>query len=89
MEIKIGVGLDNLIFGMSQDQVKSILGEPNKISNDALDFGIVYFFNKEMILAKFDNEEDLKLYSIEVHNPKVKMFNQRIINKSKKKIKSF
>ena len=33
MEIKIGVGLDNIVFGMSQEDVKNLLGAPNKVSH--------------------------------------------------------
>ena len=33
MEIKIGVGLDNIVFGMSQEEVKNLLGLPDKVSN--------------------------------------------------------
>lgn len=32
MKVKIGIGLDDIVFGMMQDEVKKALGEPNKIS---------------------------------------------------------
>lgn len=88
MEVNVGVGLDNLIFGMSQEEIKSILGEPNKINNDELDYGIVYYFNKEMITTKFDEEEGLKLYSIDVYNTDVILLKQKIIGKSIEDIKN-
>lgn len=31
MEIKIGVGLDDLIFGMFKKDILNILGQPDKI----------------------------------------------------------
>lgn len=88
MEAKIGIGLDNIIFGMNQEETKTILGEPNKISETEKDSGVVYTFNQQMIKLKFDKDNDMKLYSIEVHNPNIKMFNRRIINKTKEEIKS-
>ena len=88
MEIIIGIGLDNIIFGMSQEEIKSILGEPDKINSEEIDYGIVYYFNKEMLVVKFDKDENFKLYSIESFNPEIKMFNKRIMKKSKDSIKT-
>jgi len=88
MEIKIGIGLDNLVFGMSQEEVKNTLGEPDKVNEREMDNAIVYYFNNELIKAKFDEEEDLKLYSIEVHNPEVLMFNKKVMNLTKGEIES-
>ena len=86
MEIKIGIGLDNLVFGMSQEDVKSIMGEPDKISETERENEIVYYFNDLLISATFDKNEDCRMYSIEVFNPKVFMFNQQIVNKDKNEI---
>ncbi|MDQ7095863.1 hypothetical protein REC12_19910 [Desulfosporosinus sp. PR] len=89
MDIKIGVGLDNLIFGMSQEEVKECLGKPNKISEKQKDDGIVYHYNDIQFKVKFDQKENSKLYSIEVYNPEVTLFNQKIIGKNKWKSKLF
>ena len=45
MEIKIGIGLDNIVFGMSQEDVNSIFGIPDKISETEKINGIVYYYN--------------------------------------------
>lgn len=86
MEIKIGIGLDNLVFGMSQDDVKSILGEPNKIDNDKYVSGSRYYYNSKMITIRFDGDEDFKLFSIEVFNDEVIFFGQKVIGNFKKDI---
>lgn len=86
MEIVIGIGLEPLIFGMSQDEVKSIWGKPDKITNEELEFAIIYYYNEKLIKTKFDRDEDLKLYSIEVFNPEVRLFNNSVIGKTKKEI---
>ena len=79
MEIKIGIGLDNLIFGMSQDEVKSILGVPDKINDE--DYAIVFYYNSKMIKVKFDKDEHLKLYSIEVVNQDARIFGKNLFGK--------
>lgn len=86
MEIKIGIGLDNIVFGIFQEDVINLLGEPDKISETEKVDGIVYYYNNQMIKIKFDLLENGKLYSFEVYNPKVTMFNREIINKEKNEI---
>ena len=86
MEIKIGRGLDNLIFGMTQDEVKSTLGQPNKINYCELDWGIVYYFNNKLLKTTFEEDYDLRLFTIEVFNSEVIFLNQRVIGQPKEKI---
>ena len=86
MEIKIGIGLDEMIFGMKMDDVKNVLGEPDKISDTEKEEGVVFYFNKIMLKIKFDKEYDSKLYSFEIFNPETIMFGQKIINKTKQKM---
>jgi len=89
VEIKAGIGLDDVVFGMSQDDVKVILGEPDKISEIEIYDGtvdwIVYYYNSQLIEVKFelDTSNDWKLQSIVIHNSKATMFNERIIGKNK------
>lgn len=87
MEVQIGVGLDNLIFGMSENDVMAILGKPDEIDM-YLSFAITYCYNTMMIKLRFDKVEELKLYDIEIFNPHVIMFKQKLIGKSKSQIKS-
>lgn len=86
MNAKIGIGLGKIVFGISQEDVKEILGNPNKISEEEKDDGIIYQYFEKQIKLKFDKKEHLKLYSIEVHNPKVTMFNLKLLNKTKGEI---
>ncbi|MGC7873763.1 hypothetical protein ACPUYX_19905 [Desulfosporosinus sp. SYSU MS00001] len=86
MEIKTGIGLDQLIFGMSYEEVRNILGEPDKILETEKIDGVVYYFYDQLIKTKFDKRKNEKLYSIEVHNPEVSFFNQKVINKTKTEI---
>jgi len=86
VEIKIGIGLENLVFGMYQEEIEKVMGKPDKILEEEIDNVIVCYFNDALIKTKFDKDEDLKMESIEVFNPNAYMFNQRIINKNKEEI---
>ena len=86
MEIKIGLGLDNLIFGMLQEDVIDLMGEPDKISDTEKENGVVYYYNDQLIKVKFDQEEGSKLYAIEAFNQESVMFDNRIMNKDKREI---
>jgi hypothetical protein len=84
MKINIGIGLENLVFGMHQEEIKEIMGNPDKISET--ENGTVYYFYDSLIITKFDKDEDCKLYSIEVFNSRGLLFNQIIIDKTKKEV---
>lgn len=86
MEIKIGIGIDNIFFGMKMEDVKTILGEPDKVSDTEKEEGVVFYFNKKMLKVKFDKEYDSKLYSFEVFEPETIMFERKIINTTKHEI---
>ena len=86
MEIKVGIGLDNIVFGMLQDEVIGILGEPDKISETENSYGIIYYFNNLLTKVGFDIEKDNKLYSIEVHHPEVVLFNTKVIGMKKSEV---
>lgn len=88
MEIKIGVGLDNIVFGMSQEDVKNLLGTPDKVSYTEWSYGVVLTFNKIMTKFKFDEKEDLKLVSIETFYSDVIMLDQRVIGKEKSELET-
>ena len=83
MECKIGIGIDNIIFGMSQKEIKNILGDPDRCSETEKENGIVYTYNDKMIKLKFDKNENSKLYSIEIHNQEILLFGQNIIDRSR------
>jgi len=86
LEVKIGIGLSDVIFGMSIENVEKNLGKPNKISETDKPDGIVFYYNEPMIKVKFDKEFDSKLYSFEVFNPGMEMFGRKIMGKQKSEI---
>ncbi|EMY14379.1 hypothetical protein LEP1GSC043_1898 [Leptospira weilii str. Ecochallenge] len=84
MNIEIGKGLNGLYFGMSKDEVKSKLGEPDEIYEydyeGFLSTGYEYF--SEEAEYEFDKEEGDRLYSITISNPSIRLFGKPIIGES-------
>lgn len=88
MEIIIGRGLGDIVFGMYEDDIVSMLGEADKINYSEKENGVVYYYNDKMIKLKFDKDEDGKLYSIEVFHPDLILFDQKVIDKKKEEIEN-
>ena len=70
-KIELGKGLDNLYFGMSRDEFKSIMGEPDEvqtIENEQLpdDVSEAWHYDEIELSASFDKLEDWKLTSLAV-----------------------
>ena len=69
--IQFGIGLGIIKFGMSRDQVKIILGEPNEkelhYDEDAnIDASELWHYDDLDISISFDQEEDWKLVTLAV-----------------------
>ena len=83
MEVKIGLGLDDLLFGMSPGDVTAIMGRPDRIYETEAPDATVYDFNGPMIKTKHLNNENGRMYSIEVFNPNARMLDEMVIGKNK------
>jgi len=88
MEIKTGIGLDNILFGMSQDNVIAIMGRPDKVVYDHVSnifkLEIEYYYNRHLVQMNFDEYD--RLCGITVFNPDALMFNREIMGKTKSEI---
>lgn len=89
MRVKVGVGLDDLVFGMSQEMASHIMGQPDKVIVDEPLRDIAYWFNRKQIQLIFDQSEDYRLYSMVIFNPSVELFDQRVIGRTKSEILDF
>lgn len=72
-EIKPGYGLGSLKFGMTRDEVKSLLGNPSFIdkyshSDSAKDLTESWQYDDLLLSLSFDEEEDWKLIMISVND---------------------
>ena len=68
---------------MLHEEVKRIFGEPDKINLSEKDHGVVYYYNDKFIKAKFDENQNLKLFSLEAYNPELTIFDVTINNMTK------
>ena len=97
MEIKLKYGIDNLLFGMKEQDITKILGKPDTQYKDEEE-NVVFMYNARKLRLIFYKEEDFKLGYITTTNPVVKLLNTLIIGKNwsevysvleKNKVKSF
>ena len=97
MEIKLKYGIDNLLFGMKEQDVTKVLGKPDTQYKDEEE-NVVFMYNARKLRLIFYKEEDFKLGYITTTNQVVKLLNTLIIGKNwsevypvleKNKVKSF
>jgi hypothetical protein len=97
MEIKLKYGIDNLLFGMKEQDVTKVLGKPDTQYKDEEE-NVVFMYNARKLRLIFYKEEDFKLGYVTTTNSVVKLFNTTIIGKNwsevypvleKNKVKSF
>ncbi|MBN1499713.1 MAG: hypothetical protein JW982_06150 [Spirochaetes bacterium] len=85
MEIKIGIGLDNVFFGIKEDKLIQLLGDPDRINEIDMELpdSRILYYNDQFTKYKFDKNENYRLYSIETYNPMVIMFDKKLIGMKK------
>jgi hypothetical protein len=70
-DIKLGKGLDKLIFGMTREEVKAAIGEPNEVENynpleEDEGESEAWHYDELELSASFDEEDDFRLTSLAV-----------------------
>lgn len=80
MEIKLKYGIDNLLFGMKEQDVIKILGKPYSSYKDE-DENVVFMYNSRKLRLIFYKEEDFRLGYMTTSNSAVKLFNSFLIGK--------
>lgn len=70
-DIKLGMGLDKLKFGMTRDEVKAAIGEPNEVENynpleEDEGESEAWHYDELELSASFDEEDDFRLTSLAV-----------------------
>lgn len=66
-----GVGFDKIKFGMTQDEVESILGEPDEVEEQNYGDGEsaeVYYYDEIGVSMSFDAEEEFRLVEISLED---------------------
>jgi len=81
LDIKLGYGIDSILFGLTEQQVIASVGNPDKTfftdeENKRLQF------NELLLELSFETENDHRLGWIEVHNKNVTILGHQLIGKS-------
>ncbi len=72
-----GVGFDNIKFGMTQDEVEGILGEPDEVEEQNYGEGEsaeVFYYDEAGLSMSFDAEEDYRLVEISFEDDNFVLF---------------
>ncbi|WP_068472374.1 hypothetical protein [Saccharicrinis aurantiacus] len=86
-QILIGKGIGEIRFGMSREEVKKILGEPDEVdqfasSEEADDNTEAYHYDELELSVSFDEIDDWKLGSIAISNEDVEFEGMKLIGVS-------
>jgi hypothetical protein len=82
-----GVGIDNLKFGMTRDQVRQILGQPEDVDNIPDDEDIMieslesWFYDGLELTLVFDEDYDWKLVSVAISDGHYTLFGDSVVGK--------
>ena len=80
MKINLKSGIEQLLFGMKQNDVTTIYGKPDRNYKDE-DDNVILVYNKLKMRLTFYQEEDLRLGYIVASSPKLELFGNLIIDK--------
>jgi len=80
MEVKPGIGIGLIKFGMNREEVEFLFGEPSEINTDAEDDNkIIWVYNDEKMRLSFYVDEAYKLGYIETSSPLLKLSGEHLI----------
>ena len=80
MKINLKSGIEQLLFGMKQNDVTALYGKPDRNYKDE-DDNVILVYNKLKMRLTFYQEEDLRLGYIVASSPKLELFGNLIIDK--------
>ncbi len=94
VEILPGTGLGELEFGMSREQVKALLGEPDETdffqeSEDDEDASESWHYDELEISVSFDECDDWKLSTVAVSSAGYTLFGKPVVGLSKSELLDF
>ncbi|MGL2967477.1 hypothetical protein [Flavobacterium sp. XGLA_31] len=87
MKINPKNGIDQLLFGMKQNDVEKRYGTPNKQFKDE-DGNIIYLYNSPKLRLTFYEDEDFRLGYIITSNSEATLLDKKIIGENLEKIKT-
>ena len=87
MKINLKHGIDQLVFGMKQNDVIALYGKPNRNYKDE-DDNVIFSYNSLKMRLTFYIEEDLKLGYIVASSAEMELFEHKIIGRKISDVKS-
>ncbi|MHA3788608.1 hypothetical protein ACX0HA_10390 [Flavobacterium hauense] len=87
MKINLKSGVDKLLFGMKEKDVKDLYGTPSKQFKDD-DDNIIYLYNDKKIRLTFYQDEEFKLGYLIISHPSAEIFGSKVIGESWKSIEA-
>lgn len=80
MELKPGIGLDNLIFGATEAEVMNLIGDPDRtFTNEDDDNELIYQYNSRKLRLSFYKNHDRRLGYIRCGNAGITYKKQPLI----------
>lgn len=87
MKINLKHGIDQLVFGMKQNDVIAIYGKPNRNYKDE-DDNVIFSYNSLKMRLTFYKEEEFKLGYIVASSYDLELFENKIIGKNIDEVKT-
>jgi hypothetical protein len=87
MIINPKIGVDQLLFGMKQNHVEAIFGQPSKQFKDD-DGNVIYLYNDQKLRLTFYEDEAFRLGYIITSNAEATLLGLNIMGKNVTQIKS-
>lgn len=80
-DVKFGIGLGDLRFGASSEQVESYLGIPEQVSEDTMagDTTFAWYYWDKGITAHFDQRDEYRLGMLQISNSEIVVNNRHYI----------
>lgn len=83
MELKPGIGIDNLVFGMYEPEVMDLIGDPDRtFTNEDDENEVIYQYNALKMRFTFYRHQERKLGYIRCGNNKVTYKGQPLLGQS-------
>lgn len=80
-------GVDQLLFGMKQNHVETIYGQPSKQFKDD-DGNVIYLYNNQKLRLTFYEDEAFRLGYIITSNGEALILDKKVIGKNASEIKA-
>jgi hypothetical protein len=87
MKINLKYGIEQLVFGMKQNDVIAIYGKPNRNYKDE-DDNVIFSYNSLKMRLTFYREEEYKLGYIVASSNDMELFENKVIGKKISEVKS-